>query len=41
MKHAAGVSCLIQQRGAEAHRNPFERAILLSFRPQIVGACFV
>lgn len=36
MKHAAGVSWLIQQRGPGVYTHPIDRAILLSFRPIII-----
>ncbi|KAH8909917.1 hypothetical protein BR93DRAFT_428457 [Coniochaeta sp. PMI_546] len=32
MKHAAGVSWLLQQRGPEAHRDDWDRSMLVSFR---------
>lgn len=39
MKHAKGVSMLIQQRGADAYRDPWDRSMLLSFRTFIIMHC--
>ncbi|KAK3943018.1 hypothetical protein QBC46DRAFT_378732 [Diplogelasinospora grovesii] len=36
MKHASGVSWLLQQRGPDAHREPWDRSMLLSFRTPII-----
>ncbi|KAB5558541.1 C6 zinc finger domain protein [Coniochaeta sp. 2T2.1] len=36
MKHAAGVSWLLQQRGPEAHRDDWDRSMLVSFRNIII-----
>ncbi len=37
MTHAAGVIWLIQQRGPEAHKKPWDKDMLLSFRGMIVS----
>ncbi|KAK0722870.1 hypothetical protein B0T26DRAFT_674516 [Lasiosphaeria miniovina] len=39
MKHAKGVSMLIQQRGVDAYRDPWDRSMLLSFRTFIIMHC--
>lgn len=38
MKHAQGVSWLIQQRGPSAYKNHWDKAMLFSFRGIIVSA---